>query len=59
MCVQESLTMKKKRGQAETLENMNIEGQQLVMTAEKEDVRKTGESDITEAKKKSVSRIWA
>ena len=32
--------MKKKRGQAETLENMNIKGQQLVMTVEKEEVRK-------------------
>ena len=30
----------KKRGQAETLENMNIKGQQLVMTVEKEEVRK-------------------
>lgn len=40
MCVQESITMKKKRGQAETLENMNIKGQQLVMTVEKEEVRK-------------------
>lgn len=29
-----------KRGQAETLENINIKGQQLVMTAEKEEVRK-------------------
>lgn len=48
---------RKKRGQAETLENMNIKGQQLVMTAEKEDVRKTGESDITEAKKKSVKNM--
>lgn len=36
---------------------MNIKGQQLVMTAEKEDVRKTGESDITEAKKKSVKNM--
>lgn len=49
--------MKKKRGQAETLENMNIKGQQLVMTAEKEDVRKTGKSDIMEAKKKSVKNM--
>lgn len=58
MCVQES-TSNEKRGQAETLENINIKGQQLVMTAEKEEVRKeTGESGIAEAKKK-VSRIWA
>lgn len=32
--------MRNKRGQAETSENKNIKRQELVMTAEKEEVRK-------------------
>lgn len=38
--IQESITMRNKRGQAETSENKNIKRQELVMTAEKEEVRK-------------------